>query len=736
MASTVLNVIEQQLKAGSSPGALTRLETYLNENPQDLDAWLLAAQYIPDRSTRLKCLERALRLSPGNARAVQLQTEILEGGQPPFELDADIPFVEIDESEPAEDEHPSNHEIYVIAEADETVADDDFLEEHEVAEANKSFSLPAPGKKKPKTRKGQPKADDQTIKWLKTSAIVQGSVLGLTVLILLCSGVFQYFSDGESEEVKLAYFEIRKLQRQVEKMDGQLQEATESMAAAEEQLQQVANEIPRLKVQLDQARRDVNMVERERNDARQQLAQTIAQQQARERELQRERNALARNVNAPIPNGNAPVGVAPVAPVANAPNDTIQIKLPRPIIDSVPANGGRQWVLRLEGLRGLTIVDMEKKAVTGTINLPSEDFIYTAGGDKILIFFKENSLLQTWSVSERKALKTKPNPNGTVVTSMIMGHSNDRVALVRSAVGTSALDRAGGNLLDLNSLEPFDPQPVQPDGRSGVFGVTGHNSSFRDFVHYRSNADLTLISEWCTSHSPTGLGIIRISGGTSQAKYDHTSVGSLVVGDDNRIYTSAGAIYNSQLTKVANVPAGILVPGIGGAFFVAVGNAEATQLYQCGSSTPLTTLAPLSGLRPPNDAWTRSSYTSDRRVLFAPQLGYLAYIPFTNQEVMLRPFDLKKELERSGVDFLIVTSTPETTFTPGKAWNYQLQIEQKAESPVSFALQANPEGMSIDKNGKITWPVPKSQSTPAQVVVLVKNEANDSTFHNFELSPK
>ena len=135
------------------------------------------------------------------------------------------------------------------------------------------------------------------------------------------------------------------------------------------------------------------------------------------------------------------------------------------------------------------------------------------------------------------------------------------------------------------------------------------------------------------------------------------------------------------------------------------------------------------------DPWGRTPFDADRRIVFAPSLGYLLYFPISNSEAIVRPFNLEGVLKNSGVDYLVVTSDPARIVTPGKTWSYQLNVLSKKKSALKYTLQSNPDGMAISESGKITWEVPSSLTTPQKIIVLVE-ASGESTFHSFELMPE
>lgn len=734
-SSETLSVVQDLLRNERVGAAMQLLERHLRESPRDIDGWWLGAQHASKHATRVHCLKRILKLDPNHAGALEALNRLQQDNS--IEKIEEIEALVGGQILKAE-ENPGG-DVELVEEPGASSLESSVsatLRSEEFKLTRGEFSGSEKGKKEnsKKRRGGVVREADGRGKFARIWEVTRRRVWSIsTMTVLVISGlcVMSYQLHLQVSELSNQTTEaVRQLSNDVGEVKTRLGEYAHFSKNISNRQTQINSENEVLRRELNELTSALRRVEQKQTRADQILSSVD-----RNRLPDRSRNIATAAELSPNPEPSKPAGPQTIDGGAE-----VSIPFPKSIKDIVVASGGRYLVCRMDSFSGLMLVDMVKRKLDGTISLPSEDFLYSAGGDRILVYFRENNLFQLWSLSERKLVKSKPNGIGTIATTLIMGHSNDKTALVRSATGTDQLSPAGGYLLKLSSLEPMGGQP-QGNGRrdQGRFTATGHNGSFRDFVHHRSNGDLSLVSEWCTSHTPTGIGVLRINGGAAESRYEHNSSGNIMVGDDNRLYTSGGGIYNSQLTRIGQVSGGYPVPGIGGRFYLVIqGNEKGNsgvQVFQSGGTSPIVNLTALTSYQAGNDGWASTSFTSDRRVVFAPTLGYLAYMNMSGDRLMVRDFDLKKVLANSGVDYLIVLSTPTETFVPGKEWSYQLDVTQKEKRPLKFSLQASPEGMSVSETGLLTWQVPTDRTAAENIILLIENDNGDSTFHNFEIRP-
>ena len=111
----------------------------------------------------------------------------------------------------------------------------------------------------------------------------------------------------------------------------------------------------------------------------------------------------------------------------------------------------------------------------------------------------------------------------------------------------------------------------------------------------------------------------------------------------------------------------------------------------------------------------------DKRIFLVPGAQVLATLPDDNS-VVLRRFDLDRELQRSGTDYLLVLSQPPSSVAVGETFQYQLDAKVKG-GKLTYNLDSGPEGMTISKTGLVTWHVdrrPEDGST--SVIITVTGE--------------
>ncbi|MFP6895514.1 MAG: hypothetical protein VCA38_02840 [Roseibacillus sp.] len=413
--------------------------------------------------------------------------------------------------------------------------------------------------------------------------------------------------------------------------------------------------------------------------------------------------------------------LAQLPPIVARAEDQVT-RTPEAIEDFVVADGGGLLVFKLTGLGGLVLYDTAQKKISKIIKLPSDNFIYGAGGKTAVCYFPENNIVQSWDLKTYKKTKTKPNPMSGPILRILMGHSRGDVAFCRYSEGTDALDRAQCFLLDTGSL-----LTVLPD-------ISTDNTSYRDDVRLRADGDLGHVTEWATSHSPSGVSILVRTGKGYELKDEHDSEGYLVPGDDGRVYTGTGKILSSDLTMSGQIKGQLLFPGIGGSLVLGVDDRGKITAYGAGTTTPIGPVGDFPDWPKDQDLdyRFRGNRNLDKLLVFNPLAGNIIFIPPTNDRIIQRSFDLKAALDKAGIDYLVVTSVPDCRAEPGKEWSYKVDTISNSAS-VNCKLELAPDGMKISKGGKLSWSVPKEFEGSEKVVVLLSNKANEQTWHSFEV---
>jgi outer membrane murein-binding lipoprotein Lpp len=691
------------LRGSELTKALELLEQYLKANPKDADAWWLAAHSVASRQKQLNCVERVLKISPSYAGARE-RLAALNGGKT-----FDVNLQDLDKQIGSIIKSPPEAEINDRFDSDKSEDDFELLP---VVTPRLKASHKTPDVV-PQFASGRAPTPSLDRIWLIGMTATQG----LLILVIAIFGLTQLLgSPRNSSQDQLSTIEKR--------LNETATQIDQKMNAVQTAMSELDDKVTKQFVRIEGLESSVATLSQQTK-----VAGTVSNRPPTPIAGARPNFSSQGAVN---PRNNNPMPVA-----EKAASEDVIVKLPQPVVDAVPVAGGKLIVLRFENSSVLMLFDPIQRKLAGSITLPSANFVFAAGGERILVYFKENNLLNVFDVNTKQSIKSRPNPIGTTVTTLTMGHNLGDLALVRCSEGTDQLSRARDYLLDVNQLqESTADQAADKNSKKGQTNSLGtsHNISFRDAVHRRANGDLTMVTEWCTSHSPQGIGLLfPQSHGDTKSRYEHNSVGYLAMGDDDRVYAQSGEVYTSQLVSTGKV-SGTPVPGLGGAVFLVAQNGV-PSIFQSGTTRPLAPLSPLKDCNQQMDPWGRNPFAADRRIVFAPALGYVLYFPLSNNEAIVRPFNLENALQKSGVDYLVVTSVPARIVAPGRTWTYQLNVLSKTKTPVKYTLQTNPDGMAISTSGKITWDVPSSLTIPQKVVVLVET-TGDSTFHTFELAPE
>jgi hypothetical protein len=438
--------------------------------------------------------------------------------------------------------------------------------------------------------------------------------------------------------------------------------------------------------------------------------------------------------------------------------DDVITSLPAPVVDYATARSGACLVMKLQGDKGLTIYDARSSKLN-RITLPVDDFTFGAGGEKVVVFLKQPNEIQSWSLKTLEMVKSKEFADPINVLRIVMGHSRDDLALLRISRGSEELSPAANQVLNVSTLSI-----VRTKGPQAI--ATGHNSSFRDYVHHRASGDLSQITEWCTSHSPSGIGFYTLTAeGQLESRYSHTSAGYLAMGDDGLIYSGAGAIFDPSATPVrpmilemparAQVDGASVIPGLGGLFFIGVDNQGMLRVYQTGSNPPQSLgllgkfpewdslVAARNGRLagagdrkvPPGmvEQFTSNPLTLDKRLLFAPADGFLLFLPPPGNKVIRRPFNFKQFLDSTEKDYLLVKNQAPLQGRAGQSWRYAIDALAKYE-PVSFRLETAPEGMTLSHDGVLDWKIPAGIEGTAKVDVSIRDSRSTTIHHKFNIS--
>lgn len=419
------------------------------------------------------------------------------------------------------------------------------------------------------------------------------------------------------------------------------------------------------------------------------------------------------------------------------------------IEDLAVAGGGAYLVARIKGLKELSVYEPGAKKFTKHLDIGVDNFTFGAGGDRVVVFLEDSNAIQSWDLKTATKLKEKEFADSIMITNILMGHSRNDLALVRIAHGRDQSSQCSNQFLDVAALS------LQRGKASQINAA--FFSSYNEIVHLRADGDMSRITEWSTSHSPSGVCMLVRTEDGYQLRYNHGSEGYLAMGDDGRIYTGSGRTLellaeatatNDWIGTARQIVGESLVPGLGGTFFLGLDPNGSLLVYQRNEQAPLClidpfprwapTIPPNNQVLPPgtppgmSESWIQSPMTLDKRIVFAPALGFIVFIPPSNDQIIQREFNLKRSLDKVGKDYLLMLSTPRLRAKSGALWDYAMAPLAK-HPPVTYQLELGPEGMTLAPEGRLAWKIPANIQGKCKVVVAVTDAKKNSIQHTFTL---
>jgi hypothetical protein len=399
-------------------------------------------------------------------------------------------------------------------------------------------------------------------------------------------------------------------------------------------------------------------------------------------------------------------------------------QLPAPVGDVAVGGGGRYLVLSLPKLRKLAVFDALTKALQ-YVSVGEAEPKLAAGADKLLVLLPESGVLQRYDLKTLQREVSVPLPVKGQITAFAMGAASPGPLLV--GVGAGAL------FLDVRTLKALPVQWNEPAGISATEGP-----------RVRASADGRTFGVWRADVGPSGLRVITLAGNRAKQHYEHIDVGHVIPGPDGKVVYTARGRYTGEVKPLEAMPlqGGYDLPAVQGRYYLQVtpndtgvpGPVQPTTVTVNleGDARPLLTLKDVE-LGKVNQ-WDREVFNADKRVHFLPAFKLLVTIPDSNDRLVLRRLDLEEALEKSGIDYLLVTSEPPASVKAGDALEYQVTVKAK-KGGVKYKLESGPKGMAVARDGKLTWKVPADYGDKdVDVILSVGDATGQEVFHTFRFS--
>jgi hypothetical protein len=289
-------------------------------------------------------------------------------------------------------------------------------------------------------------------------------------------------------------------------------------------------------------------------------------------------------------------------------------------------------------------------------------------------------------------------------------------------------------------IETLQKMPITRTGEGHIHVEEGNG--------VRASADGRVFGIWRNHSNPQGVQTLVLQGTEARGYYQHATAGHLLPGPDgNVLYTAAGR-FTSQVKPLGDrrqTPPYCL-PAAEGDFYLTIDGLDPPfsrppkkkeargtfAIHLAGDERPITTLPEVE---PPAGVseWSRPLMSADKRVHFIPSANLIVTIPDPPDRLVLHRFDALRALEKSEIDYLLITSRPPASVQAGTTLSYPIAARSK-KGGLEYQLQSGPKGMTVSPAGLLTWAVPAGVAAgDVDVLVSVHDAAGLERLHRFTL---
>ncbi len=395
----------------------------------------------------------------------------------------------------------------------------------------------------------------------------------------------------------------------------------------------------------------------------------------------------------------------------------VTIPLPAPLDDLTVGGGGRYLILSLKSLRKLAVFDMNEARIVHFIPVDSDDYHFASGARLVILYREDHHVIERWSLDTFQRELTMAAPNWPALRDMKMGSASG---------GPVVIELQDGSIKWLNGITLT---PYQPNLAGSPWGWGG---SAELSFSYRLSPDGTVMTGWLEGIEPRVIVAARF-----QADHTDFTTGNddgypgryfTVGADDNLIYSSIG-LRTLDLKAVGPAELGgcRCLPVQGGAFFLGL-QGSTFALYTVQDKRLLLTLPKLDELQ--DGFWDL-----EKQIFLVPGADLLVTIPASRDRLVVHRFNLEEQVAKSGVDYLYVPSVAPATFRPGQHYGYQLVVKSKRGS-VQSTLESGPQGMVLEKSGRLDWSVPANyEGTAEYIIIHIQDASGQQIYQTFRITP-
>lgn len=388
------------------------------------------------------------------------------------------------------------------------------------------------------------------------------------------------------------------------------------------------------------------------------------------------------------------------------------VQIPTAIDEIVVGAGGRLLCLHLKKYQQMAIFDVSQAKLIKVLPLASNDITYAAGASKLFVGYRDLKRIQRYDLTTLERETVVSAPEGGIGTLAIGARATAPLILLASR----------------DAKRSYQIDPVSLQAEPFAWHGWGGGAAGPDRIHLSLDGSTAVAcgGSWGGIEVATfaeGKVISRKSGSFVMG---HT----FVAGNGELVFPFEGGILSPDLVNAIKGIDGVPFPAVDFDYSLALSKDNALILFNNNDPKPLVMLRDIP------EIGHGAVLPLPQRILLIPKAKVLVTVGEGRNRLVLRRFDLNEALEKEGIDYLFVESTPLRVATRGIAYRYPIQVRSR-KGQVKFSLTAGPEGMTISNDGVVDWNVTESElGKEATVAVQITDASEQQASHTFKIAIK